>query len=119
MTASGPAPDVCDGTSAVGESRHRIPGASVGQPTEACLAPLPLALAAHRRKPLDPDQGGHSTAAKSGAWHDGFPTSKLPWGLHMSYWAWLKLIALSVSISMVTTAIGLAIWWFATHHRFA
>ena len=30
----------------------------------------------------------------------------------------LKLIALSVSISMVTTAIGLAIWWFATHHRF-
>ena len=32
------APDVCDGTSAVGESRHRIPGASVGQPTEPCLA---------------------------------------------------------------------------------
>ena len=31
-----PAPDVCDGTSAVGESRHRIPGASVGQPTEPC-----------------------------------------------------------------------------------
>src|SRR5882757_2742933 len=31
-------PDVCDGTSAVGESRHRIPGASVGQPTEPCLA---------------------------------------------------------------------------------
>jgi hypothetical protein len=31
------APDVCDGTSAVGESRHRIPGASVGQPTEPCL----------------------------------------------------------------------------------
>jgi 5'-nucleotidase len=30
------APDVCDGTSAVGESRHRIPGASVGQPTEPC-----------------------------------------------------------------------------------
>ena len=29
-SASGPiaAPDVCDGTSAVGESRHRIPGAS-------------------------------------------------------------------------------------------
>jgi hypothetical protein len=26
------APDVCDGTSAVVESRHRIPGASVGQP---------------------------------------------------------------------------------------
>ena len=26
------APDVCDGTSAVGESRHRIPGATVGQP---------------------------------------------------------------------------------------
>ena len=25
------APDVCDGTSAVGESRHRIPGASVNQ----------------------------------------------------------------------------------------
>jgi hypothetical protein len=25
------APDVCDGTSAVGESRHRIPGASIGQ----------------------------------------------------------------------------------------
>ena len=24
------APDVCDGMSAVGESRHRIPGASVG-----------------------------------------------------------------------------------------
>ena len=32
------APDVCDGTSAVGENRHRIPGASVGQPTEPCLA---------------------------------------------------------------------------------
>ena len=32
------APDECDGTSAVGESRHRIPGASVGQPTEPCLA---------------------------------------------------------------------------------
>jgi hypothetical protein len=32
------APDVCDGTSAVGESRHRIPGASVDQPTEPCLA---------------------------------------------------------------------------------
>ena len=31
------APDVCDGTSAVGESRHSIPGASVGQPTEPCL----------------------------------------------------------------------------------
>ena len=31
------APDVCDGMSAVGESRHRIPGASVGQPTEPCL----------------------------------------------------------------------------------
>jgi len=29
--------DECDGTSAVGESRHRIPGASVGQPTEPCL----------------------------------------------------------------------------------
>ena len=28
----------CDGTSAVGESRHRIPGASVGQPTEPFLA---------------------------------------------------------------------------------
>ena len=33
-----PALDVCDGTSAVGESRHRIPGASVGQPTEPCFA---------------------------------------------------------------------------------
>src|SRR6478672_8284522 len=32
------APDVCDGASGVGESRHRIPGASVGQPTEPCLA---------------------------------------------------------------------------------
>src|SRR6476646_4444544 len=32
------APNECDGTSAVGESRHRIPGASVGQPTEPCLA---------------------------------------------------------------------------------
>jgi hypothetical protein len=31
------APDECDGTSAVGESRHRIPGVSVGQPTEPCL----------------------------------------------------------------------------------
>ena len=30
-------PDVCDGTSAVGESRHRIPGASVDQPTEHSL----------------------------------------------------------------------------------
>ena len=35
------APDVCDGTSAVGESRHRIPGASVGQKTPtACGPPL-------------------------------------------------------------------------------
>jgi hypothetical protein len=33
------APDECDGTSAVGESRHRIPDVSVGQPTEPCLAP--------------------------------------------------------------------------------
>ena len=32
------APAVFDGTSAVGESRHRIPGASVGQPTELCLS---------------------------------------------------------------------------------
>ena len=32
--------DVCGGTSAVGESRHRIPGASVGQPTERCPAAL-------------------------------------------------------------------------------
>ena len=31
------APDVCDSTSAVGESRHRIPGASIGQLTEPCL----------------------------------------------------------------------------------
>ena len=30
-------PRRCDGTSAVGESRHRIPSASVGQPTEPCL----------------------------------------------------------------------------------
>ena len=37
MTAAGDAPDVCDGTSAVGESRHRIPGASAGQPTEPCF----------------------------------------------------------------------------------
>src|ERR1700746_3196789 len=39
MSAIGPiaAPDVCDGTSAVGESRHRIPGASVGQLTAPCL----------------------------------------------------------------------------------
>jgi hypothetical protein len=29
---------VYDGTSAVGKSRHRIPGSSVGQPTEPCLA---------------------------------------------------------------------------------
>ena len=36
------APDVCDGTSAVGESRHRIPGASVGQPTEPCRPPAAL-----------------------------------------------------------------------------
>ena len=39
MTASG---GVCDGTSAVGESRHRISGASVGQPTEPCLAAIGL-----------------------------------------------------------------------------
>ena len=31
------APDVCDGTSAVGGSRHRIPSTSVRQPTEPCL----------------------------------------------------------------------------------
>ena len=35
------APDVCGGTSAVGEGRHRIPGASVGQKTPtACGPPL-------------------------------------------------------------------------------
>jgi hypothetical protein len=34
------APDVCYGTSGVGESRHRIPGASVGQPTEPCLGDI-------------------------------------------------------------------------------
>jgi hypothetical protein len=43
------APGVCDGTSAAGESRHRISGASVGQPTEPCLAlyaeTLPLVFA--------------------------------------------------------------------------
>jgi hypothetical protein len=33
--------DMCDGTSAVGESRHRIPGASVGQPTEPCSGAFP------------------------------------------------------------------------------
>ena len=32
------------------------------------LAPLLLVLPVYRRKLLDPDQGGHSTAAKSGAW---------------------------------------------------
>jgi hypothetical protein len=32
------APEVCDGKSAVGESRHRIQGASVRQPTEPCLS---------------------------------------------------------------------------------
>ena len=31
------APDECHGTSAVGESRHTISGASIGQPTEPCL----------------------------------------------------------------------------------
>jgi hypothetical protein len=39
------ATDVRDGMSAVGERRHRIPGASVGQPIEPCLA---------RREPLVP-----------------------------------------------------------------
>ena len=29
------APEVCDGKSAISESRHRIPGASIGQPTDA------------------------------------------------------------------------------------
>ena len=29
--------DVCDGKSAVSESRHRIPGASIGQPTVGLL----------------------------------------------------------------------------------
>ena len=33
---------MCDGTSAVGESRHRIPRASVGQPTEPCLGDVML-----------------------------------------------------------------------------
>ena len=33
--------DMCDGTSAVGESRHRIPGASVGQPAEPCSGAFP------------------------------------------------------------------------------
>ena len=36
------APDVCDGTSAVGDSRHRIPSASVGQPTKPCLGHGPV-----------------------------------------------------------------------------
>jgi hypothetical protein len=31
------APDVCDGASEVRESRHRIPSASLGRPTEPCL----------------------------------------------------------------------------------
>jgi len=31
------APHVCDSTPAVGESRPRIPGGSVGKPTEPCL----------------------------------------------------------------------------------
>ena len=44
------APDVCDGTSAVGESRHRIPGASVGQPTEDHGSPA-KALAGSSPKP--------------------------------------------------------------------
>src|SRR6476620_11182764 len=39
-------------------------GASVGQPTEPWLATLLLALPAHRRKPLDPDQRCHPTVAK-------------------------------------------------------
>src|SRR3954454_12620743 len=72
------APDVCDGTSAVGESRHRIPGASVGQPTEPCLAlpqaaegalPRPQAVTASPRpervplrKPVDDHVGLHLAA---------------------------------------------------------
>jgi putative ABC transport system substrate-binding protein len=62
---------VCDGTSAVGESRHRIPGASVGQPTEPCLA-APLACfsslrrrqnAANRYPQRYPDRGPQDTAS--------------------------------------------------------
>ena len=37
------APDACDGTSAVGESRHRVPKAH--QPTEPCLETHNAALA--------------------------------------------------------------------------
>ena len=47
------APDVCDGTSAVGESRHRIPGASVGQPTDPAIRVWwrPAVLCGHDRHP--------------------------------------------------------------------
>ncbi len=52
------------------------------------LAPFLLALPAHRRKLLDPDQRCRSTAAKSGAWQqDGLPTSKLP-GSPLSFSSW-------------------------------
>ena len=43
------APDVCDRTSAVGESRHRIPCASVGQPTQPCLAAWKWLAKAYRQ----------------------------------------------------------------------
>ena len=49
------APDVCDGTSAVGGSRHRIPGASVGQPTEPCLGDATPSLTEAGIASLRPD----------------------------------------------------------------
>ena len=50
---------MCDGTSAVGESRHRIPGASVGQPTEPCLAV---------RRVFEASEEGRAAAASGIGW---------------------------------------------------
>ena len=88
------APDVCDGTSAVGESRHRIPGASVGQPTEPWLAMSDrrvCRLAHHRRRSRAAIEGppprpkrksaGAARRAASGLTAPRLESTHSPWGL--------------------------------------
>jgi hypothetical protein len=74
------ASDLCDGTSAVGESRHRIPGASVGQPTEPCLGPRQPRQGAGGRAGGLSGPGPLAEAAQR-------PSYRLPWALP---WQWLR-----------------------------